>query len=219
MRIWKTGGSNSYVEEEEWQWSEAEAGVRAGRLRRRLYSQVTVEGEDSKLVTAHQSGGHADTLCKEWEVPGSKFFIFPESSALSPQHQASAAQEGRAYKTRVMSPGYQLMGFSDGQGILHWCCRHFWLLILESRWSHERSMGWGHWRNGRRGKRRCAVSGSHLHLGYSGPISLSVLDSFWQHSFIQETFTEHLYYARFRARCQGHGDQDRHDLCPHQVCH
>lgn len=33
---------------------------------------------------------------------------------------------------------------------------------------------------------------------------LSELGSFGQSSFIQETFIEHLYYARSCARCQGH---------------
>ena len=37
---------------------------------------------------------------------------------------------------------------------------------------------------------------------------LSVLDSFGEHSLIQQTFTEHLYYARSCARGQVHSDQD-----------
>lgn len=42
------------------------------------FATVAVESENSKLITAQQSSDSADTLCKEWEAPGSIFFILPE---------------------------------------------------------------------------------------------------------------------------------------------
>lgn len=144
-----------------------------------------------------------EALCKEWEVAASigVFFIFPELSALTRRpilcSSRQEVEEDLGDKPRW------LMGIPHGQGILE--LRLCSILTANSGVQVET------WRShGMRAQKRCEGG---WRKKYNVRIQLVAwllagLISFWARLlwavFIQDTFIEHLYYARSCARCQGH---------------
>lgn len=148
-----------------------------------------------------------EALCKEWEVAGSigVFFIFPELSALTPRpilcSSRQEVEEDLGDKSRW------LMGIPHGPGILE--------LGLCSILTANSGVQVETWRShGMRAQKRCEGG---WRKKYNVRIQLvswllwnsqAILAYFWARLlwaiFIQETFIEHLYYARSCARCQGH---------------